>query len=102
MNHHFDALPVASGPWKRLAGLIGKRDRLFLLIPRCAAVHTWFMRSAIDVVFLDERTVVGIRESVAPFRIAVGPRGTTSVLELPPGHARAIGLSVGDAVTTAR
>jgi uncharacterized protein len=82
-----------------MTGLIGRGD-FFLYIPRCTAVHTWFMRGPIDVVFLDARSVVvAIRESVPPWRIALGPRGARSVLELPDGHARERGLATGDTLT---
>ena len=93
-------VPVARGIWRQTIGLIGKRDRdeLFLLIPRCTSVHTWFMRSAIDVVFLDaEHVVLDVRREVQPWSVEEGPRGTDAVLELPPGFA--LELRRGDVVT---
>lgn len=82
----------------RTIGLIGHdQTASFLLIPRCSAVHTWFMRAPIDIVFVDEAgLVVSVRESVRPWRIQVGPSTATAVLELPAGYARQIGLEVGD------
>ena len=98
--HDFRHVPVALSPFARVRGLIGRRE-LFLFIPRCAAVHTWFMRDAIDLVFLDERAVVVAIRSAAPWRLFFGPHGTHSVLELPPGHAAGIALSEGEQVTVA-
>ena len=58
-----------------------------LLIPRCRSVHTFGMRFAIDVVFLDrERRALSVRRSVARNRV-VGDRGAAAVLELPAGRA---------------
>jgi uncharacterized membrane protein (UPF0127 family) len=73
-----------------MIGLIGAKE-LFLLIPRCRAVHTWFMRAPIDLVFLDEHNaVLSVIASARPWRVYVGPRGTESVLELPAGYAAGI------------
>jgi uncharacterized membrane protein (UPF0127 family) len=67
-----------------------------LLIRPCGSVHTFFMRFAIDVVFLDaELAVLGVRESVRPWRVAV-QRGAKVVLELPAGTAARSGLSAGE------
>jgi uncharacterized protein len=89
-THDCTHVPAAHSFRERLAGLIGRRDpaRLSLLIPRCSAVHTWFMRASIDIVFLDDRSMVlTIAARVRPWRVLRGPRGTRSVLELPPGGA---------------
>jgi uncharacterized membrane protein (UPF0127 family) len=100
--HDFRHVPVARGFLARLLGLIGKRE-LFLLIPRCTAVHTFFMRSAIDLVWVDERSVItGIKRHAGPWRVFFGPRGTHSVLELPPGHAARSVMVAGDRVTLAQ
>ena len=92
---------MSSTPFRTVAGhdvpvAVGFRARLFglalldleaagpgLLIPRCAAVHTFGMRFALDVYFLgsgDE--VLAIRRAVPPRRF-VSHRGAASVLEIP-------------------
>jgi uncharacterized protein len=54
-----------------------------LLIPRCRSVHTFGMRFALDLVFLEERgRVVELRRSVRPGHIVRCPEGA-AVLELP-------------------
>jgi uncharacterized membrane protein (UPF0127 family) len=84
---------------ERLRGLLG-RDHLpageALLLKRCGSVHTFGMRFAIDVVFLDrfERAVavhhdVGKRRMLFNFRAA-------HTLEMSAGAARKLGLVVGD------
>jgi uncharacterized membrane protein (UPF0127 family) len=79
-------VPVALGFRARTLGL-ALLDRAEagpgLLIPRCAAVHTFGMRFALDVYFLDEDDeIVGVRRAVAPRRF-VSHRGAAVVLEMP-------------------
>lgn len=86
-------VPVASGLRARLLGLSGLRREAVpdgLLIPRCASVHTFGMRFALDLVFLDaEGRPLAVRRSVPPRRLA-WCSGAVMVLELP---ARAGGES---------
>jgi trehalose synthase len=80
---------VARGPRARLLGLAGlDRDRAGggLLIPRCRAVHTFGMRFALDLVFLDRHgRALSSRRAVPPRRFAADRRAT-AVLELPSGR----------------
>jgi uncharacterized membrane protein (UPF0127 family) len=81
-------VPVATGFRARLLGLalLGVEEAgAGLLIPRCRSVHTFGMRFALDLVFLDgDGAVISIRRAVPPRRLA-GFRGATAVLELPAG-----------------
>ena len=74
----------------RLLGLALRRDldpREALLIPRCASVHTFGMRFAIDVVFLDEEgRVLEVRHHVPPARV-VRHRGAAAALETRGGES---------------
>jgi hypothetical protein len=79
-------VPVAVGVRPRLLGL-ALLDRADagpgLLIPRCAAVHTFGMRFALDVWFLGEDDeLLALRRAVPPGRF-VAHRGAAAVLELP-------------------
>ena len=78
-------VPVARTAWPRLLGLAWlDRDRAGtgLLIPGCRSIHTFGMRFAIEVVFLDPaQAEVGRRIVVGPGRIIVDRRAD-SVLEL--------------------
>ena len=77
---------VAARPLARLLGLaLLDRDRAGsgLLIPRCRSVHTFGMRFAVDIVFLDrDGAVVARRRHVPPGRVLHEWRAA-SVLELP-------------------
>jgi uncharacterized protein len=74
----------------RLLGLALRRELPpgeALLIPRCSSVHTFGMRFALDVVFLDAaRRVVEVRHHVPPARV-VRRRGAAAVLETRAGES---------------
>lgn len=70
-----------------------------LLIRPCRSVHTFFMRYAIDVLYLDEDgTIVGMDERLVPGRIGSRFAGARSVIELPEGKIRSTGTEVGQMV----
>jgi hypothetical protein len=79
-------VPVAVTLLSRLLGLSLLRPEQAgegLLIPRCRSVHTFGMRFAIHVVFLDsQRRPLAVRGALAPNRV-VGERRAAAVLELP-------------------
>jgi hypothetical protein len=87
-----------------MRGLLGRRnlpDGEGILLRPAGSVHTFFMRFAIDVVFLDrDLVVVGIEPALAPWRTA-GRRGAKSVVELASGECGRRGLAVGDALAVA-
>jgi uncharacterized membrane protein (UPF0127 family) len=79
-------VPVADGFRARLLGL-GRLPRAQagsgLLISRCTSVHTFGMRFALDLVFLDRHgRPLSIRRGVPPRRFA-WQRGAVAVLEIP-------------------
>lgn len=79
-------VPVARGLLARLLGLAlldRRRAGPGLLIPRCRSVHTFGMRFALDIAFLDHSgRTLRVAGGVPPFRI-VGCRGAAAVLESP-------------------
>jgi uncharacterized membrane protein (UPF0127 family) len=83
---HGRNVPVATSFHSRLLGLAGlTREQVGagLLIPRCASVHTFAMRFALDLVFLDgDDRELAIYLAVPPRRL-VWKRGAAAVLEIP-------------------
>jgi uncharacterized membrane protein (UPF0127 family) len=79
-------VPVAETHRARLLGLAfldREEAGEGLLIPDCRSVHTFGMRFALDVVFLDrESRVIQLRRAVPPWRFIRCPEAA-SVLELP-------------------
>jgi uncharacterized membrane protein (UPF0127 family) len=94
-----DRCEVADTIPTRMRGLLG-RDGIEpgqgVLIRPTNSVHMFFMRFAIDVVFLDRELVVKkVVETLAPWRMA-GCRGAKAALELPAGEAGRRGITIGE------
>lgn len=83
-----DAIDSAETSAERRIGLL-KHEKLEegagLWIVPCEAVHTFFMKFAIDLIYLDRKhRVRGIRRAVGPWKLSMC-LSAHSVLELPPG-----------------
>ena len=83
----------------RMRGLLG-RDALppggGMWIEPCSGIHTFFMRFALDAVFLDaDMTVRKVALDLKPWRLA-SCRGARCVVELPAGALDGAGLAIGD------
>jgi len=66
-----------------------------LVIAPCSAIHTWFMKFSIDVVFVRrDGQVVKVRPDVAPWRISASLRAY-AVIELPAGTVERTGTLPG-------
>ena len=90
---------VAATPWRRLKGLLGRarlEESEGMLISRTSSIHMFFMRFAIDAVFLDRELVVRkVVPELKPWRFAFA-RGAKSVVELAAGEAARRGVAAGD------
>ena len=102
---------VASSIWARFWGLMGRPVLLpghGMWLPSDNGIHMFFMRFAIDAVFLGKpagsapgaRPIVGLRRGLRPW-IGIVPlvRGADGVLELPVGTIDASGSELGDLVS---
>ena len=79
-------VPVATGFAARALGLAfldPERAGEGLLIPRCSSVHTFGMRFALDVVFLDRCGVPVSAHRRVPRRRLLSDRRAAAVLEVP-------------------
>lgn len=85
---------------ERARGLLGRRSidcGEGLWIEPCSSIHMFFMRFAIDAVFVDRQgKVTRAVSNLRPWRIAFGGRGARAVLELHAGTIAASGTRVGD------
>jgi hypothetical protein len=93
------AADVANTSAKRRTGLL-KREKLEpgegLWISPCESVHTFFMKFAIDLLYLDKKKRVRkVRHAVPPWRLSTCLTAH-SVLELPAGTAAETGTQPGD------
>ncbi len=93
---------LATRAFDRMKGLLG-RDRLEpgcgLVIEPCTSIHTFFMRFAIDVLFIDRNgEVIRTYESLPPWRITRVHSKAKSVIELPTGMLSQTGTRPGDRI----
>ena len=88
----------------RRKGLLGRDsfpDGSAMIIAPTNAIHTFWMRFPIDVLFVRrDGVVVKIQEHLAPWRAAVGATAY-AVIELPAGGLGRGDVRVGDALTLA-
>lgn len=88
--------------WERIAGLIPRAKIAAeegLWFERCSAIHTMFMRAAIDVLFLDsEHRVIEMHPAVRPNRPLLTCFGATDVVELGAGAIAARRIRLGDRI----
>ena len=95
---------VASSMRERTVGLLRTTEDDLgdgLLIEHAPSIHMFFMRYAIDAVFVDAagrvtRTAPGLR----PWQVVWSARGGRDCLELPVGRIAASGTQVGDILET--
>lgn len=85
----------------RTKGLLGRQELPSgegLWIKRCNSIHTFFMKFAIDAVFVDsELNVVAVHRDLKPWRITWPHLRATSVFELPSGTlATDSDIAIGD------
>jgi len=100
-----DRVQLAGEGQSRRKGLLG-RDRLEggegLWIVPCEAVHTFWMRFPIDLVYLDRKhRVLKIRSHVHPWRLSACLRAH-SVIELPSGTVAVTQTMRGDTLSIER
>jgi uncharacterized membrane protein (UPF0127 family) len=96
-----DCVEVALTRNARRRGLLGRSGLApssALVLAPCAAVHTMFMRFAIDVIFVDQAgRAVHVVNGLAPWRAAMA-RVAHAVVELPAGTLADREVAVGDSL----
>jgi hypothetical protein len=95
-----DRAVLANTPLTRLVGLLNRRHlepgEGLVLVPG-GAIHMFFMRMAIDVIFADrEGNVLKTAVNVKPWRMVMAPRHSRYTIELPVGVIEATGTQPGD------
>jgi uncharacterized membrane protein (UPF0127 family) len=93
------AVEIAGTSETRRRGLLGRSGMdpaEALIIAPCSAIHMFFMKFAIDAVFVDRGgRVLKIAHDLRPWRIAASLRAH-AVVEMTAGNARRGDLAIGD------
>jgi uncharacterized membrane protein (UPF0127 family) len=91
---------LADSMLSRLIGLLGTREpfpQQVLHIVPCSAIHTFGMKYAIDVVFIDNNgTVLALYPELAPNKMSKLITSARGVLEFPPGVINKYQIQPGD------
>ena len=93
---------IASSFWARTKGLLG-RDSLpkgeGLVIVPCSAIHTFFMRFPIDVIFVNKKgIIVALKNSLKKGRYFSSNFRGYFVIELPENNLKDGPTNVGDEI----
>lgn len=92
----------ANTPWLRMRGLLGQKallDGEAMVIEPCNSVHMFFMRFAIDVVFISRNNVVvGCCCNLKPFQLSPVFWDSYCAIELPAGKIESTQTQIGDKV----
>lgn len=96
-----DRCHFANSVWKRMIGLLGRKELAAgegLLIDRCYGIHTFGMRFAIDILFLNkDLRVMKPVVALPPYRTCI-VRKAVYALELPVGAIERSGTQTGDQI----
>lgn len=91
---------VANSFASRVRGLLGHKsmpdDFELLVLPRAGWIHTFGMRFALDVAYLDRHDQILAMTSMKPWRLGWPRLKAKSVAEAPAGNFARWGLRVGD------
>lgn len=93
-------LEIADTMISRTIGLLGRQGLTgdeMLWIHRCNSIHTFFMKFAIDCVFLDKQMLVcALRSDVKPWRMVFPIFKARSVIEMGSGQIKSLNIQLGD------
>lgn len=99
-NTVIENLRIAKNFKERFWGLMFKKrisPNEGLMLLDCNGIHTYFMRFAIDVVFMDiNHQVISIKEKIKPWKNSGFIKKAYITLELPAGTVNKKDISVGD------
>ena len=87
----------------RMVGLL-RHDRLDkgegLIITHCNSIHMFFMKFAIDVIFIDKKNqVVGLVPNIPPNRLSKIYFSAVKAIEVPVGVIEASKTAIGDTIS---
>ena len=95
-----ETVEIAQNPLSRMKGLLGRtelRSKEALVITGCQSIHMFFMRFAIDVIFVDKKnSVVGLTANIKPFMLSPIFWKSSCAIELPAGTIEASQTQLGD------
>lgn len=90
---------LARNWWRRMRGLLGTARLAAgqaLILQPCPSIHTWGMRYAIDVAFIDRNyRIIKMIHSIQPWRMSPIMWQAIAAIEVPAGTLRQTGTLEG-------
>ena len=87
---------------QRMKGLLGQDSLVAneaLILKPCSSIHTFFMRFAIDVLFLDKNMrIVRLIQNMPPNRLSPIVWASKMAIELPAGKISQTNTQIGDRI----
>lgn len=97
-----DNIKVAENFFTRSIGLLSRKsifENEGLIIKPCCSIHTFFMKFAIDVLFINKQNeVIALYENVKPYRILPIHLNSSYIVELAAGQIFGKNVNKGDLI----
>ena len=88
-------IKVADTFIKKLKGLMFVKDFDYILKFKCNGIHTFFMKTNIDVILTDkENKILHIYRNLKPWKIILPKKNVVFTYEMPTGYLK--NIKVGD------
>lgn len=91
---------VAKKFFERFLGLMGRKNidpKFVIIFPHCNSIHTFFMREAIDVIFVSANgVVVKTICSLKPWRLLLPEKQAVHCIEMASYNSKNLGICEGD------
>ena len=91
----------AKNIFQRFMGLMGKKEiNIAIIFRKCNSVHTFFMKSPIDIIAINEENEINFKAKNIPKNKIIkvkNPIKKTSIIELPPNTSKS--LKIGEKLT---
>lgn len=83
----------------RLFGLIDKNNSRFLVLNTHFGIHTFFLKSPIDIILLDGRNkVIKMSENLPPYKFFFYNPKYSKVIEMPQNSIKKLGVHMNDKI----
>jgi Uncharacterized conserved protein len=86
-NNDFELIICNNFKARLLGNMFKQRIENVLCFPRCNSIHTFFMKTPIDIVMLNkEKKVIYIANNLKPYKIVLPKKSVHYTLEFPIGE----------------
>lgn len=93
-------IKIADSFSDRLLGLLNPHNPRFLVLKTRFGIHTFFMKTSIDVLLLDnEQKVVKIHKKLTPNQLFLYQPRYSTIIEMPQGTIEKFNIKINDKIS---